>query len=199
MTVDSNNDHPYSDVLRNLRTFIEFSLQADEKSWSEWIAATAKSLPNKCWEKKQCHEANCPAYNNECGRCWLIAGTMCGGDVQGKFAKKYLTCVDCDVFQEFVLKHPGNEMQEHILILIHSLRSKQLELKEALNEVKTLSGIIPICMSCKKIRDDKDYWNQLEVYISEHTDARFSHGICPDCLKRDHPRLFERRDNKPDV
>jgi hypothetical protein len=48
--------------------------------------------------------------------------------------------------------------------------------------VKQLSGLLPICASCKKIRDDKGYWNQLEHYISEHSDVGFSHGICPDCV-----------------
>ena len=58
-----------------------------------------------------------------------------------------------------------------------------LELQESLAKVRTLSGLLPICASCKKIRDDKGYWNQIETYIMEHTDADFSHGICPDCAK----------------
>jgi DNA-binding response OmpR family regulator len=58
------------------------------------------------------------------------------------------------------------------------------ELQAALTDVKTLSGIIPICAGCKKIRDDQGYWNQLECYISEHSLARFSHGYCPDCLEK---------------
>ena len=57
-------------------------------------------------------------------------------------------------------------------------------LKQALAEVKTLQGFIPICASCKKIRDDKGYWNQIESYIREHSDAEFSHGICPECAVR---------------
>ena len=57
------------------------------------------------------------------------------------------------------------------------------QLQEALSEIKTLKGFIPICASCKKIRDDKGYWNQLEAYISKHTDAVFSHGLCPDCAE----------------
>jgi len=55
------------------------------------------------------------------------------------------------------------------------------DLRTALAEVKTLSGLIPICASCKKIRDDSGYWNILEAYLSEHSEARFSHGICPEC------------------
>lgn len=62
------------------------------------------------------------------------------------------------------------------------------ELQTALADVKTLSGIIPICAGCKKIRDDQGYWNQLESYISKHSLARFSHGLCPDCLEEYLPR-----------
>ncbi|HCY86782.1 MAG TPA: response regulator [Desulfobacteraceae bacterium] len=57
------------------------------------------------------------------------------------------------------------------------------ELKEALANVKQLSGLLPICASCKKIRDDAGYWNQIESYIAEHTDALFSHSICPTCAE----------------
>ncbi len=57
------------------------------------------------------------------------------------------------------------------------------KLERALEEIKTLRGILPICASCKKIRDDKGYWNQIEKYVSHHTEAKFSHGICPDCAK----------------
>jgi DNA-binding response OmpR family regulator len=58
------------------------------------------------------------------------------------------------------------------------------QLEEALAEIKTLKGCIPICSSCKKIRDDEGYWEQLEAYISEHTDAIFTHGLCPTCAEK---------------
>jgi DNA-binding NtrC family response regulator len=61
------------------------------------------------------------------------------------------------------------------------------ELQEALARIRTLQGLLPICAACKKIRDDKGYWNQLESYISEHSDAVFTHGICPECLERLYP------------
>ncbi|MBN2297111.1 MAG: PAS domain S-box protein, partial [Deltaproteobacteria bacterium] len=60
-------------------------------------------------------------------------------------------------------------------------------LRKALADVKTLSGLVPICANCKKIRDDKGYWNQIESYISEHSNAVFTHGICPECAKRLYP------------
>ena len=66
------------------------------------------------------------------------------------------------------------------------------ELREAISEVKTLSGLIPICSSCKKIRDDTGYWNQIESYIQKHSNANFSHGLCPDCVEKLYPGLKNR-------
>jgi len=62
-------------------------------------------------------------------------------------------------------------------------------LEEALERVKTLKGLVPICASCKKIRDDKGFWNQIETYIETHTDAEFSHGLCPECIQKLYPEL----------
>jgi PAS domain S-box-containing protein len=66
------------------------------------------------------------------------------------------------------------------------------ELQDALAEVKTLRGILPICMTCKKIRDDEGTWRQLEAYISEHTDANFSHGMCEPCAQNIYPEIYEK-------
>lgn len=63
------------------------------------------------------------------------------------------------------------------------------DLQKALNELKTLRGIIPICSHCKKIRDDKGYWNQIEAYLEEFSDAEFSHSICPKCAKKYYPDM----------
>jgi len=63
------------------------------------------------------------------------------------------------------------------------------KLQETLSQVKQLSGFLPICASCKNIRDDKGYWNQIESYIKEHSEAEFSHSICPDCAKKLYPDL----------
>ena len=63
------------------------------------------------------------------------------------------------------------------------------ELKMALADVKTLSDLLPICSACKKIRDDKGYWSQIEAYIHKHSGTRFSHGICPECAKDLYPDL----------
>lgn len=63
-----------------------------------------------------------------------------------------------------------------------------VELQEALANVKRLGGLLPICASCKKIRDDQGYWNRLEVFIHEHSEAEFTHSICPECMKKLYPQ-----------
>jgi hypothetical protein len=70
------------------------------------------------------------------------------------------------------------------------------ELQEALSRVRTLSGLLPICSSCKKIRDDRGYWNQIEAYISDHSEAEFTHGICPECMKNLYGISMEDTDSK---
>lgn len=67
------------------------------------------------------------------------------------------------------------------------------ELKLALENVKTLQGLLPICASCKNIRDDNGYWHQVESYVREHTDAQFSHGICPDCARKLYPEIYSHK------
>ena len=65
-----------------------------------------------------------------------------------------------------------------------TLAERVREVEEALSRVKQLQGLLPICSYCKKIRDDQNYWHQVESYVGKHTDARFSHGICPECTEK---------------
>jgi CheY-like chemotaxis protein len=71
------------------------------------------------------------------------------------------------------------------------LRRSNEELQKALGEVKVLRGLIPICASCKKIRNDGGFWQQLEEYIGEHSEAEFSHGLCQPCLKKLYPGVYQ--------
>jgi len=71
-----------------------------------------------------------------------------------------------------------------VVSLQASLANNVAQLQEALARVKALSGLLPICSYCKRIRNDEDYWQQMEHYLSEHSDAEFSHGICPECFER---------------
>jgi len=70
-----------------------------------------------------------------------------------------------------------------------------VELQAALGKVKTLGGLLPICASCKKIRDDAGYWRQIESYIHDHSEVEFSHGICPECAKKIYPDFDIHKDN----
>src|SRR5437588_3648157 len=71
-----------------------------------------------------------------------------------------------------------------IMELQRSLAGRVRELETALARVKQLHGLLPICCYCKKIRDDRNYWQQVEAYVSSHSDAQFTHGVCPDCYER---------------
>lgn len=70
-----------------------------------------------------------------------------------------------------------------IIELQESLSARVRELEDALARVRQLHGLLPICCYCKKVRDDKNYWQQVESYIAAHSDVKFSHGICPDCFE----------------
>ena len=82
-----------------------------------------------------------------------------------------------------ILKQKRSEQERERLIL---------ELKDVLAKVKTLSGLLPICASCKKIRDDKGYWTQIEAFISEHSEAEFSHSICSECANKLYPEYYDK-------
>jgi len=78
------------------------------------------------------------------------------------------------------------------------LKDVIIKLQKAFEEIKTLRGIVPICANCKKIRDDKGYWEQVENYVSKHSEAIFSHSICPDCMKSLYPEYSVYKDAEPD-
>jgi sigma-B regulation protein RsbU (phosphoserine phosphatase) len=82
---------------------------------------------------------------------------------------------------------------ERVIQLERSLRQKNKELSEALAQVKQLKGLLPICMFCKKIRNDENYWQKVEEYLAEHTGADFSHSICPECLEKHYSQYVKKK------
>ncbi len=80
-------------------------------------------------------------------------------------------------------------------LIVLNFQRVEFDLSAAMAEVKTLRGIIPICSSCKKIRDDQGLWNQIETYIRDHSEAEFSHGICPECMEKLYPEFVEKIDS----
>jgi sigma-B regulation protein RsbU (phosphoserine phosphatase) len=87
------------------------------------------------------------------------------------------------------------ELQQELLETNKEQEKLIIQLKDALSQIRQLSGLLPICSYCKKIRDDNGHWNQLEVYIRDHSETEFSHGICPECLKELKSELNLNHDN----
>jgi GAF domain-containing protein len=111
-----------------------------------------------------------------------VFGTICAVDTkENKWIKP-----SADLLHTF-----RDAIEAHLALVatMEELSRKNQELEHALHEVRTLQGLLPICASCKKIRDDQGYWNEIETYIGERSEAQFSHGICPDCVKKLYPDL----------
>jgi DNA-binding response OmpR family regulator len=99
--------------------------------------------------------------------------------------------------QDYLVKGKiGGDMLYRAIRYAIERKKLVLELHEALANVKKLSGMLPICASCKKIRDDKGYWTQVETYIRSHSEAEFTHGICPECAKKLYPEYYEELSKK---
>jgi hypothetical protein len=85
-------------------------------------------------------------------------------------------------------------LNNELVNMQREVAKKNAELEKALAEIKTLRGILPICTICKKIRDDKGYWHQVEVYIRKHSNAEFSHSLCQECVKKLYPEFHKDRE-----
>ncbi|MFN2366706.1 MAG: two-CW domain-containing protein [Desulfurivibrionaceae bacterium] len=181
-----------------LERFINLSLNDKGFDFNAWIKKVSEEVEGFCHEQMECGTTDCPGYKNDCGRCWLVAGTLCGGKVQGKFADKIESCTECRVFKDFIGGDPYKRQRELIFVLVHSLLLKTRELDEALAEIKDLSGMLPICAKCKNIRDDKGYWNQLESYLAEHSAIRFTHSLCHECVKELYPEIADKLGGEKD-
>ncbi len=83
----------------------------------------------------------------------------------------------CMIIRDVSIRKQAEAEREHLLV----------ELSDAVAKIKTLTGLLPICSSCKKIRDEAGHWTAIELYVRDRTEADFSHGICPECLKRLYP------------
>jgi PAS domain S-box-containing protein len=125
-------------------------------------------------------QSGCPLYNREevtvlpsGEKGWLLVSKMPLRDTEGKIIG--LVGISHDITERKRIEEEKDRLVS--------------DLQKALSEVKTLRGFLPICSICKKIRDDKGYWNQIESYIRDHSDAEFSHGICPECAKKLYPDM----------
>jgi PAS domain-containing protein len=164
-------------------------IMANDAYWSIWGKSESKSL--KCYEHRpgeSCHTENCALARVLSGDKEFVAESK----------KEYAN----ETHYFIVTARPFLDAKNKIAGIIESFQDiterRKLEdekvglinqLQASLEKVKLLSGFIHICASCKKIRDDKGYWNQIEEYIRNHSEAEFSHGICPECEKKFYSEL----------
>lgn len=147
---------------------------------------------------EKCHQAY-RHIDHPCDSCSVLTSFKDGLIHTEEITKPVTDGVSC--FE--ITTSPLRDFSGDIIAVIQVMRNvdqrKKLEqeresliadLTEALANIKTLSGLIPICANCKKIRQDSGYWQQIEAYISDHSDAKFTHGICPECAKRLFPEIY---------
>jgi len=173
-------------------------VQANKAYMEIWPKTSAVEGQNiKCYESRPgalCHTNNCP-----------LQQIIDGKDEVTIESAKYKTREGTNTF--IIYARPFRNPKGDLLGVVESFQniSERIEaenakaglieeLQEALNKVNLLGGLLPICASCKKIRDDKGYWNQIETYIRDHSEAEFSHGICPDCAKKLYPEFYDKVD-----
>jgi len=164
------------------------SLQFFTKKGSFWSNNTSALLASTTEEDRQSNTRN---YCNSCGyeSVALIpikARDETIGLIQLNDMRMGMFTQDLIEYLQMVAEQVGLAVQNSLTYT---------KLKETLEEVTALRGILPICANCKKVRDDAGYWHQVEVYIRDHSDADFSHTVCPDCAEELYPEFIS--DNKP--
>lgn len=211
-TRDITEKKQYDDRLSQQKAFLETVIEslpypfyvinaADHRI----VMANSQASPGKDWQELTCHQLthhrDTPCDGGE-HRCPLQEVKRTGQpvimehihfDAQGN--KQYIEVHGypiCDDHGQVVqmIEYGLDITERH---LFEEERDQLIvDLQRALKEVKTLSGMLPICAWCKKIRDDKGYWNQLESYMGKHTEAQFSHSICPECQEANFPDLDDK-------
>jgi signal transduction histidine kinase len=143
---------------------------------------------------------------------WIIGTGVYIEDIRGEIAKltKELIFISVGIFMIilllsfYIIRNSLKEMNKRLVAekglndykdgLEELVEKRTGELREAMSKIKILSGFLPICASCKKIRDDKGSWSQIESYVRDHSEAEFSHGICPECAEKLYPELFGKKE-----
>ena len=174
-------------------TNLDFELmQANEAYYAIWPRPKKQTGSVKCYESSpgpSCKTDLCPLQQIVHGKKEVVVETT-----KYEISGKELTFI--------ITARPFKDAKGELIGIVESFqditnrkilekeKEKLIEeLQASLNKVKLLSGFLPICASCKKIRDDKGYWKQIEAYIKDHSEAEFSHGICPECAKKLYPDL----------
>ncbi len=169
-------------------------VKANDVYWSIWEKPDSKTI--KCYD----HRPGASCHTEKCALTQVINGEkeyVCESQKEHGGEMRYY----------MVTARPFFDSRQKIIGVIESFQDitalKALEterenlisqLKSSLEKVKLLSGLLPICPSCKKIKDDRGDWNKLEAYIKDHSEAKFSHRMCPDCAKKLYPDFYKEGD-----
>lgn len=169
-------------------------VKANDVYWSIWEKPDKKTI--KCYE----HRPGESCHTEKCALTQVING-------KGEYICESKKEIGGEMRYYMVTAEPFFDARQKIVGVIESFQDitslKALEnervnlisqLQSSLENVKLLSGLLPICPSCKKIKDCSGEWNKLEAYIKEHSEAKFSHRICPDCAKKLYPDLYQEAD-----
>jgi PAS domain S-box-containing protein len=166
-----------------------------------WLGYTREEVVRR----KKFSEVLTPAGNEIFEREFaLLKDTSVGKELEVELVTKSGTLRSVSLNATVIKDEEGNFVMSRTIVhdMTERRRADQekerliVELKSALSKVKTLTGLLPICASCKKIRSDKGYWEHIETYIKEHSEADFSHGICPDCTRKLYPEYFNRHKDR---
>lgn len=163
------------------------------KAWEQLQMANAPRLVILDWIMPQMTGVEvCRLVRAQTNRPYTYIILLTGNTSREDLAEGFAAGADDYIYKPFdeTVLHARIKAGERILNLEQNLANKIYELETALTQVKQLKELLPICMFCKKIRDDNDYWHQIEVYLHQHTGTDFSHGICPDCFPRRHELLL---------
>jgi hypothetical protein len=173
-------------------------IEANDAYWNFWRKSDLRNSPIKCYESrpgKSCHTEKCPLvqiingadeyscepskeHNNKRYHFIVTAKPLLDEN------KKLIGIIE--YFQDITELRKAERIKTNLIE----------NLEESLKEANLLSGFLPICASCKKIRNDKGYWDQIEKYISKHSRAVFTHSICPKCAQKLYPEYFKEKKDK---
>ncbi len=156
-----------------------------------WILAEYITFPirnlTRVTEKVSEGDLDCSVNINRSDEFGVLASTFNSMVSNLKKAHMEITSANTE------LSNLKNNLELIVEVRTLELQKSNNELNNALSEVKDLKGLLPICASCKKIREDNGYWSQLESYISKHSHAEFTHSICPNCAKKLYPNFYNRK------
>jgi len=176
-------DISLEEILQETVDLIPFSWQYPEITCARLILQDLTITTNNFNETVWKQASDIMVHGERIGVLEVIYLEERSGSDEGPFQKEERSLINA------IVERLGKVIERKQVEV--ALKQERDKLQDALAKVKTLSGLLPICAHCKKIRDDKGYWNQIEAYIRDHSEADFSHSICPECVKNFYPEFYK--------